>query len=130
MACTPGTASTGQAVGAELLAVPALDFEVDDWSQSRVQLMRGVESGFSTARASRQGYLTLSDGYGRVLAETGSDDDGIATVSLSRDLALGNGPTWYARFGDVFSWLCVMIALGSVLGLVATRRRITKSSAH
>jgi apolipoprotein N-acyltransferase len=51
--------------GAELLAVPALDFEVDDWSQSKV-----------------------------------------------------------------LSWLCMMIALGSGLGLVATRSRITTSSAH
>ena len=37
--------------GARLLLVPALDFQVDDWSQSRVQLLRGVESGFSTVRA-------------------------------------------------------------------------------
>ena len=44
--------------GARLLLVPALDFQVDDWSQSRVQLLRGVESGFSTVRAARQGYLT------------------------------------------------------------------------
>ena len=51
--------------GAELLAVPAFDFAVDDWSQSRV-----------------------------------------------------------------LSWLCMMIALGSGLGLVATRSRITTSSAH
>ena len=35
--------------GAGLVLAPALDFTVDAWSQSRVQLMRGVESGFSVA---------------------------------------------------------------------------------
>lgn len=95
--------------GARLLLVPALDFQVDDWSQSRVQLLRGVESGFSTARASRQGYLTVADLYGRVTAESRADDDGQATVSLTQDVLLGSGPTIYARVGDVFSWLCLII---------------------
>ena len=56
----------------------------DDWSQSRVQLLRGVESGFSTVRASRQGFLTAAEPYGRITAETRADDDGQATVSLTQ----------------------------------------------
>ncbi len=67
----------GRAYGranAGLLVVPALDFTVDAWSQSRVQVLRGVESGFSVARAAHLGYLTLSDPTGRVVAQaaTGS----------------------------------------------------------
>ena len=107
--------------GARLLLVPALDFQVDDWSQSRVQLLRGVESGFSTARASRQGYLTVADLYGRVTAESRADDDGQATVSLTQDVLLSSGPTIYARVGDVFSWLCRILTVGSILALAGTR---------
>ncbi len=69
----------------------------DDWSQSRVQLLRGVESGFSTVRASRQGFLTAADPYGRITAETRADDDGQATVSLTQDVLLSSGPTIYAE---------------------------------
>jgi apolipoprotein N-acyltransferase len=92
----------------------------DDWSQSRVQLLRGVESGFSTVRASRQGFLTAADLYGRITAETRADDDGQATVSLTQDVLLSSGPTIYARVGDVFSWLCLIITVGSILALVGT----------
>ena len=107
--------------GAGLLAVPALDFQVDDWSQSRVQLLRGVESGFATARAARQGYLTVADRYGRVRAERRTDDLGRATVSLTQNVPLG-APTPYARLGDVFSWLCLGTTCAACLTL-ATRRR-------
>ena len=108
-------------IGADgLLLIPALDFQVDDWSQSRVQLLRGVESGFSTARAARQGFLTAADPYGRITAETRADDDGQATVSLTQDVLLSSGPTVYARIGDVFSWLCLIITVGSILALVGT----------
>ncbi len=92
----------------------------DDWSQSRVQLLYGVESGFSTVRASRQGFLTAADPYGRITAETRADDDGQATVSLTQDVLLSSGPTIYARVGDVFSWLCLIITVGSILALVGT----------
>ncbi len=93
--------------GAQLLAVPALDFDVDAWSQSRVQIMRGLESGFATARASRDGNLTIADAQGRILAETPAT--GAATVSLVTDVPLGPGPTAYARLGDWFSLLCLLL---------------------
>jgi apolipoprotein N-acyltransferase len=34
-----------------LLLVPAWDFELDGWLHGRMAILRGVESGFSIARA-------------------------------------------------------------------------------
>ncbi|MGH3446439.1 MAG: nitrilase-related carbon-nitrogen hydrolase [Nocardioidaceae bacterium] len=104
--------------GTRLLLVPALDFDVDDWSQSRAQLLRGVESGFSMARASRQGFLTIADDRGRVLAETRTRAG--ATRSLTYDVPLGHGATFYARTGDWFGWLCVALA---VIGVAISASR-------
>ncbi|MCU1664366.1 MAG: lnt, partial [Pseudonocardia sp.] len=94
--------------GVGLMAVPALDFDVDAWAQSRVQLLRGVENGFSVARAARQGYLTLSDGNGRVLAQAASTA-GIRAASVTADLPSAGGGTPYSRAGDWFAWLCLAL---------------------
>src|SRR5208282_946943 len=58
--------------GAGLMLVPAWDFVLDRISHGHIAIMRGVESGFSIARAARGGYLTVTDNRGRVLAETQS----------------------------------------------------------
>ena len=43
--------------GAGLLLVPAWDFVGDGWLHGRMAILRGVESGFSIARAPKQGIL-------------------------------------------------------------------------
>ncbi|MGH8182090.1 MAG: nitrilase-related carbon-nitrogen hydrolase, partial [Rhodanobacteraceae bacterium] len=69
----PGMGRTYAARDAQLLLVPAWDFNVDGWLHSRMAIMRGVESGFAIARAARSGRLTLSDDRGRVVAEASSE---------------------------------------------------------
>lgn len=96
--------------GAGLLLIPAWDFEADGWLHGRMAVMRGVESGFSEARAAKQGRLTLSDNRGRVLAEAIT---GAATfVSVVGSLPAGHETTLYARFGDWFAWVdLILLAL-------------------
>jgi apolipoprotein N-acyltransferase len=93
--------------GATLLLVPAWDFTTDGWLHSRMAILRGVESGFSMARAPRLGNLTVTDDRDRVLAEqkTGSSnfDSAQATVSV------GTGPTFYDRHGDWFAWFDLLL---------------------
>lgn len=50
--------------GVGLMLVPAWDFVLDRWWHGHIAVMRGVESGFSIARAAKQGYLTVSDDRG------------------------------------------------------------------
>jgi apolipoprotein N-acyltransferase len=105
--------------GAGLMVVPALDFTVDAWSQSRVQMMRAVENGYAMARPSRLGYLLLADPHGRVLAQTLADTSA-SVESVTADLPLRTGTTLYTRWGDWFGYLCL---LGTVLALLGLRRR-------
>ena len=69
--------------------------------------MRGVEDGFSIARAARQGYLTISDSRGRVVAETRSDSAPFAT--LLAEVPAAHVTTLYLRLGDWFAWLAIAI---------------------
>jgi apolipoprotein N-acyltransferase len=93
--------------GAELMLVPANDFEVDDWLTARMTVLRGVESGFSIARAARGGGISfVSDRYGRVLAERRSDGSmGVLEASIPLRTAAS---TVYTSIGDLFGWLCVL----------------------
>ena len=92
-----------------LFAVPAWDFGKDRWWHARMAIMRGVENGFAVARSAKEGLLTLSDAYGRVVAEKQSEPGGM--ITLAGDLPRGPGATLYARIGDAFAWLCVGLAL-------------------
>jgi apolipoprotein N-acyltransferase len=94
--------------GAGLMLVPAYDFVTDGWLHGRMAILRGVESGFSIARAPRQGILTVTDDRGRVLAEldTGSAPFAVLVASVP----VRNERTLYDRAGDWFAWLNLVLA--------------------
>jgi apolipoprotein N-acyltransferase len=101
--------------GVTLMLAPSWDFRTDGRLHARMAGVRGVENGFALARAATDGRLTLSDRYGRVVAEAVTNRDD-ATV-LTANIGLRSGGTPYARYGDVFAW----IAVGAAVALVGFR---------
>ncbi len=97
-----GEADTG------LMLVPAWDFVLDRWLHGHMAVMRGVESGFSIARAAKQGYLTMSDDRGRILAETRSDAAPFA--ALLADVPATHNTTLFVLLGDWFAWVALAIS--------------------
>jgi apolipoprotein N-acyltransferase len=93
--------------GVELLLVPAWDFSADGWLHSRMAVMRGVEGGFTIARAAKQGLLTVSDPFGRVVAEAPESGEQFST--LVAQVRPQSVPTLYRRWGDWFAWVCVAV---------------------
>jgi apolipoprotein N-acyltransferase len=93
--------------GANLLLVPAWDFNLDRWLHARMAVLRAVESGFALARSARNGLLTLSDNRGRILAERETAPDRF--VSITGRINVSREQTFYARTGDWFAWLCVAV---------------------
>jgi apolipoprotein N-acyltransferase len=90
---------------AGLLLVPGWDFKVDGALHGHMAMMRGVEGGFSVARAARDGLLTVSDSRGRVLAEVRSDSASFAT--LLAQVPVTHYPTLFQAWGDWFAWVSV-----------------------
>ena len=102
--------------GAALLLVPAWDFVTDGWLHGRMAILRGVESGFSIARAPKQGILTVSDDRGRVLAQRSTSATPFATLVAS--VPVRSQPTFYDRAGNWFALLDLLgalVVLGSLL---------------
>jgi apolipoprotein N-acyltransferase len=106
-------------LGAQALLVPAWDFGEDGEYAARLSAVRSVETGMPMLRAAREGLLTISDGYGRVVAEKASAPMPGVTL-LGKVPSPVAGETLYTRTGDLFGWLCTAAA---VLMLVLGYRR-------
>ena len=103
-------AALGRAYGRQEVAVmlvpawnPTLeDARMEGWNT----LVRGVENGYAVVRAAREGFMTVSDAYGRILAEKKSQSLP-GSLLLAEVPANGQVPTLYSKIGDLFGWLCV-----------------------
>lgn len=111
-----------------LLLVPAWDFVQDGWLHGRMAILRGVESGFSIARGSKQGILTLTDDRGRVLAEQASGSGPF--TSLIAEIPVHHDATVYARLGDWFAWADLVLLLALLLNLPGRVRRAPAEITH
>ncbi len=114
-------ASLGRAYGqrqAALMLVPAWDFQLDRWLGARMTAVRGIENGYVVVRAAREGWLTVTDAYGRVV---GAQESGAGPGTRLRVDAPVPPPqvTFYTRVGNVLGWTCVAAA---VLLMWRTRR--------
>jgi len=107
--------------GASAMLVPAWDFQVDGPLAAKMTATRGIENGFSVVRASREGWLSISDPYGRIVARTDSAFmPGKALLYKAKLPAAA--ATLYTRTGDIFGWLCGVAAL-TLLMLSLRRQR-------
>jgi len=116
------------AEGADLLLVPAWDFNVDRWLHSRMAVLRAVENGFALARSARNGLLTLSDNRGRIIAEAATVPGRF--VSISGKINVTREKAFYTRAGDWFAWLCVATFIILRAFQVITRTRVRRTATH
>ena len=107
-----------------LLLVPAWDFDADGWLYERMAILRGVEDGFSIARAPRHGILSVSDSRGRVLAERSTWAAPFSTILTQ--VPVNHEATLYSRAGNWLAWCCITFLLGL---LVFARPRPTSAAA-
>jgi apolipoprotein N-acyltransferase len=105
--------------GVRFLAVPAWDFVEDARLHSRMAVVRGVENGFTIARAAQEGLVTFSDGFGRILGEQSSAADPL----LVQNIPPGPGATFYTRYGDWFGWANVLVTVALLAGIIRKRKR-------
>jgi apolipoprotein N-acyltransferase len=107
---------------AAVMLVPAWDFHDDAWMAASMTKMRGVENGYAVVRSSRDGLLSVSDAYGRMLAVAQSSS--LPGTSLFAKLPVGpRVSTIYTRIGDALGWLCVAGLLVLIPWSVIRRRR-------
>jgi apolipoprotein N-acyltransferase len=97
------------------MIVPDWDFNLDRAWHAHMAVMRRVEDGFGIARAARNGYLTVSDNRGRILAEARSHSAPFAT--LLAEVPVVHSPTLYLLLGDWFAWFVVALLFFALIRL-------------
>lgn len=114
----PDTARELAAHDVRVVLAPASDWTGSEVIHQRMAVVRGVESGFSIARAARGGMVSANDSRGRQIAarETARGADAIAIA----DLPLGTGQTLYSRTDDWFGHLCVVFTILLMLRLAVS----------
>jgi apolipoprotein N-acyltransferase len=105
--------------GAGLMLVPAWDFVVDAGWHGHIAVMRGVEDGFSIARAAKGGFLTVSDNRGRIVGEARSSSAPFATLLV--DVPAQHSWTVYQRLGDWFAWVAIALFVFVLMQVVRLR---------
>ena len=96
-----------QAGGADLLLLPANDWEPVAEMHSRMAIFRAIENGVSLVRPTGNGISLAVDDLGRLRAYNAdyfvtNEHTLIATVPIK------GRPTFYSRVGDIFAYLCVV----------------------
>jgi apolipoprotein N-acyltransferase len=111
--------------GAGLMLVPAGDFIVDATWHGHIAVMRGVEDGFSIARAARKGFLTVSDNRGRIVGEVSSSSAPFATLLV--DVPAAHSWTVYQLLGDWFAWVAIVLLLFTLIQMAKLRGPVLKA---
>lgn len=99
--------------GADVLLVPANDWEKIKDVHFRMAVFRAVENGVSLVRATKSGVSGAVDPYGRLLAAT--DHFSPDARAMVAQVPVARVPTFYARFGDLFAWLCILALLSLIV---------------
>ena len=105
----PETARELAAHDVRVVMAPASDWPGSELIHQRMAVVRGVECGFSLARAASAGLVSATDSRGREIAAQ-EPVNGQDTVIVA-DLPLGTGPTFYSRTDDWFPRLCVVFTI-------------------
>ncbi len=110
--------------GAELLVNVANDSWLDGVSEGpglqhlAMATFRAIETRRYLVRAAITGASAVIDPFGRVVGALPPGQAGVLTASVTGLDAL----TWYVRVGDLFGFLCVLVALSGLVLCVIARR--------
>jgi len=105
---------------ADVLIVPANDWQSIKHLHLQMHVFRAIENGVSIVRAAASGISAAVDSRGRVLNV--SDYFTSADRTMTANLPVERVPTVYAKIGDAFAWLCVAaLAATFVLRIVFHR---------
>ncbi|GLZ39393.1 nitrilase-related carbon-nitrogen hydrolase [Actinokineospora sp. NBRC 105648] len=110
--------------GAGLVLVPANNWEGIARLHAEKARFRAIEGGFSLVHQASKGIAEVVDPLGRVVA---SADFFVADRQVVRaEVTTRNLNTVYARIGDVFAWVCAVVAVLALCS-VGRRQQVKKS---
>ncbi len=122
----PATMRQAGQAGADLMFVPADDWQAIDPYHTYDATFRAIENGFSEVREASKGLSMTVDYEGRVLSASDyyTTDDQVMVAYVP----MHGVRTIYGTIGDLFAWLCI-IGLVALTGLAIMQSRKRRSAA-
>jgi apolipoprotein N-acyltransferase len=109
---------------ADMILAPSSDWRAIDPLHTHMACMRGIEMGCSVIRHTNAGLSAAVDYQGHLLARMDHFTTPGAERVMVTHVPVRGVPTFYAHFGDVFSWTCLVGLLAlTFVGLVPSRHR-------
>jgi apolipoprotein N-acyltransferase len=105
--------------GADLLIVPANEWQAIKTVHAQMAAFRAVENGAAVVRPAASGISSAVDPWGRVLAV--ADYFAAGDRTMTAQVPIGRVWTLYPRIGDLFAWSCLVAAVLAV-GVVVIGR--------
>jgi apolipoprotein N-acyltransferase len=104
---------------ADLLVVPVNDWKAIKTIHAQMDAFRAIENGVAIVRPAASGISAAYDPWGRTLgmADYFAPGDGV----LVAQVPVGSVRTIYARTGDVFAWLCVVIVVILIFVVIGSK---------
>ena len=87
------------------------------YQHAAMAVFRAVENRISLVRAANTGISSIIDPWGRVERST----EIFVSAAFAREILLPRGQTFYTRYGDVFSYLCLGLSTIFLLGGIFKR---------
>jgi apolipoprotein N-acyltransferase len=116
----PELARQAGKAGVDILLAPYKDWPSVSAQHAQMATFRAIENGVWMVRPSLSGISTIVDPQGRVLAQVSAFGPDEPTVVAT--VATQGTPTPYAKFGDVFAYVCIL-GLAALVGLAFAQRR-------
>jgi apolipoprotein N-acyltransferase len=116
----PGLVRQAGQARADILLVPAKDWQPIDVMHPRVAAFRAIENGLAMVRPNEMGQTLAVDAYGRVLAA--ADYFSTGQMTLAVNVPARAVSTLYVRLGDSLAYAC-MAGLVVLLAWAFIRRR-------
>jgi len=87
-----------------------------------ISVFRAVENRVNMIRATNTGISGFVDPHGRIIAKlTKEGEDLFVEGTLTREILLSPPGTFYTRYGDVFAYGCIGIAVGLIIWVALER---------
>ncbi|MDF2940666.1 MAG: hypothetical protein K0R66_1308 [Gammaproteobacteria bacterium] len=106
-------------VGVNIMLVPALDFTVDAEFQTTEPITSGIENGYTVVRSASNGYLSVSNAMGQIVAKKPAINPGVSSLFVKAPVAQSS--TFYAKHGNWFAGLLLAMLLLLIAVLINAR---------
>lgn len=94
----------------KIVYAPTWDFIYDAKYHMRLAVLRSVENGYSLVRSNKQGISSVNNDLGQIKATRENYNDNEEVMFIA-EIQEGKGQTLYSKYGDWFSYLCIILLL-------------------